>query len=265
MLSADCFFALGSSHRVCQDYAVASPQGDYVILSDGCSSVPDTDIGARLLVKAAQAYIGLENSQALLAHAVARAEACTRALGLSRSCLAATLLVARKQENVIQTLVAGDGVIMARRRQDGAIFIYAYTCEPNAPFYLYYTLDDELRDLHRGRFGDARKGMFTHYSDAKTSTREWTESSDFTVGPSFPLADFDLTALVSDGAASVSSSCGPVPLEEIVREFVSFKTLKGEFVRRRLRRAFELFRQRGWTCFDDISVAVIADTRERCS
>ena len=49
-MAADVFYAIGSTHHVCQDFAVAN--GDFVILSDGCSSAKDSDWGARLLVKA---------------------------------------------------------------------------------------------------------------------------------------------------------------------------------------------------------------------
>ncbi|HYO91642.1 MAG TPA: hypothetical protein VEQ40_08400, partial [Pyrinomonadaceae bacterium] len=66
-MNADSAFLIGATHAVCQDYAVAGngtpderaavsnlQANPYVILSDGCSSSPDTDIGARLLVKAAE-------------------------------------------------------------------------------------------------------------------------------------------------------------------------------------------------------------------
>ena len=60
-MNADSVFNIGATHAVCQDYVIArsgettfgSPNaGPYIILSDGCSSSPDTDMGARLLVKA---------------------------------------------------------------------------------------------------------------------------------------------------------------------------------------------------------------------
>src|SRR5215510_2075397 len=49
-MNADATINIGATHSVCQDYVIV--RNDYVILSDGCSSSPDTDIGARLLVKA---------------------------------------------------------------------------------------------------------------------------------------------------------------------------------------------------------------------
>src|SRR6476659_1428102 len=49
-MNADATINIGATHALCQDYVIAKDR--HVILSDGCSSSPDTDIGARLLVKA---------------------------------------------------------------------------------------------------------------------------------------------------------------------------------------------------------------------
>ena len=53
-MNANCAINIGSTHALCQDYALARNDGPYVILSDGCSSSPDTDVGSRLLVKASE-------------------------------------------------------------------------------------------------------------------------------------------------------------------------------------------------------------------
>src|SRR5215208_7219869 len=55
-MNANSVFNIGATHAVCQDYVIARSRaphgGPYVVMSDGCSSSPDTDVGARLLVKA---------------------------------------------------------------------------------------------------------------------------------------------------------------------------------------------------------------------
>ena len=54
--NADAFFSIGKTHMVCEDYARAGTQQNglpYALVCDGCSSSPDTDIGARLLGMAA--------------------------------------------------------------------------------------------------------------------------------------------------------------------------------------------------------------------
>ena len=53
-MNADSAVNIGSTHSLCQDYVIARnpDRAPYVVLSDGCSSSNDTDIGARLLVRA---------------------------------------------------------------------------------------------------------------------------------------------------------------------------------------------------------------------
>ena len=54
MIHVDCAFRMGRTHLVCQDYAaVAAGEFPCVLLADGCSWSPDTDMGARLLVRSA--------------------------------------------------------------------------------------------------------------------------------------------------------------------------------------------------------------------
>jgi hypothetical protein len=49
----------------------------------------------------------------------------------------------------------------------------------------------------------------------------------------------------------------PVALAECVAELVAFKTARGAFVRRRLRRFLDDCAGRGWQLGDDLSVAAI--------
>src|SRR5437868_4207156 len=97
-MNSDCAFQIGAAHTVCQDYAVAhSGVPAYAILADGCSSSPDTDIGARLLVKAAQTVIDTlardfaQNPDAALSRyyvaAPAKANMLARCLRLEQECL----------------------------------------------------------------------------------------------------------------------------------------------------------------------------------
>ena len=50
-MKADAYFEIGATHLVCQDYALAFANNEYAyaIVSDGCTSSPNTDIGARLI------------------------------------------------------------------------------------------------------------------------------------------------------------------------------------------------------------------------
>ena len=46
-MTSDSFFAIGKAHTVCEDYArdgkIPDTERVFAIVSDGCSSSPDTD------------------------------------------------------------------------------------------------------------------------------------------------------------------------------------------------------------------------------
>src|SRR6185369_1284542 len=144
-MGADCFFRMGSRHHVCQDYARTGGYRGYTIaaLSDGCSSSPDTDFGARFLVQAfMQVPMATGDSVAMAASCMAAAS------GLPRSCLDATLLaVFESGIGVVHAIRAGDGVF-AYRDRDGTWFYDQVEFGNNAPAYLSYRLNRELMDRH---------------------------------------------------------------------------------------------------------------------
>ena len=60
MFVVDSHFVKGSSHLVCQDYSSSGFTFNgipYIIISDGCSTAKDSDVGARLLVRATEQAI----------------------------------------------------------------------------------------------------------------------------------------------------------------------------------------------------------------
>src|SRR5689334_13151177 len=125
-MNSDCGFCIGDTHVVCQDYATAhGGECAYAILADGCSSSPDTDIGARLLVKSAGAVLEAfahdfvqDTDRALgryYSAVLAKARAHAKRMELDRECLDATLLTLIASQSHWFAGVYGDGVLAARR------------------------------------------------------------------------------------------------------------------------------------------------------
>ena len=55
-MNADCYYEIGYSHTVCEDYALAGKINNdisFAIVCDGCSASPHVDVGARILTYAA--------------------------------------------------------------------------------------------------------------------------------------------------------------------------------------------------------------------
>jgi Protein phosphatase 2C len=183
-VNADSAFQIGSTHAVCQDYAVAgdcaaavsrgevtrASCGPYAILSDGCSSSPDTDTGARLLVKAAERLLReacgppADCLAALHAEAARRALSWAELLGLAPQSVDATLLTAHLCGDELIVGCSGDGVVCLQTT-DGALDVYSVSYPAGFPVYPAYAQQPaRLRALVEA--GRARKELTRLRADA---------------------------------------------------------------------------------------------------
>lgn len=257
-MEADCFFRMGSTHSVCQDYAATdvSTGGVCVAVSDGCSSAPDTDFGARFMVRAA-----LMEPEHLYASEILTAACRMRvAARLQRSSLQATLLVASCFDEFVRVCRAGDGVVVWRDR-DGTVSYEQVAYDNNTPAYLSYGLNDE----DTKQFLASVPGR-TVSSGTRTPDGYWWIKEDVREPAALSwevrnlrVSDVDLVLLFSDGIESFQASDGSVvPVETILDELLSIKNFKGQFLARRC--SSYLARTcgpRGWKHADDFSVAGI--------
>ena len=185
VFNSDSHFEIGSSHKVCEDFAIhgsmEDPNGDilhYGIVSDGCSSsmvqngirLPiNVDTGARLLAIIAKQAIKEslmtlkvldENlNNALRHHILSKMDIIARQIGLPIQAMDCTLLISIVYKNRYFSTVWGDGVVV----YDTNIFIFIKIIEfeSRAPFYLSYSLDDERKDLYKEKFGKQNKIVTT--------------------------------------------------------------------------------------------------------
>ena len=289
MVQADCAFRMGRSHLVCQDYAAAGA-GEIAcaLLADGCSSSPDTDIGARLLVRSAFAGIrclanalaqdssapdGEAGVQTALdryhREAVAAARQHGGALGLDCTALDATLLTVAAQGENWCAAVFGDGVIAAKNRA-GEIEVCVISYPGGYPFYPNYLLDAERRHALMQQKDSGRK--VERFQLAPDGSVE--EESGYECPADSPctyilgkIAEYEWVAALSDGVHSFYETAdgegalqanAPVPLSIVLRELLAFKTTKGQFAQRRLQRFLRDCERRGWQHYDDISIAALS-------
>lgn len=267
-MHSDGHFAIGSTHTVCQDWVRTgkTEQGQsFAIVCDGCSSSPDTDVGARLLALSAE--------QSLRNNFLAADEVTYQALGLAvqldlrPQCLDATLIVVASRNPAIKPGIAvsmwGDGVIAARRRDGGPPTVIQVEFPLGAPFYPNYLAFPE-RKAAFDALGTANSPVVTILSGTKPDALDF----DFNRADGLQMSfddDFDLVVAMSDGAATFRQ--GPdssvVPVLDVAREILAVKSPVGEFMLRRCRRFLEHdCKARGWRHLDDFSVAAVhADGR----
>lgn len=269
-MNSDAHFVIGTSHRVCEDYAIAGNcenRGPYAIVSDGCSSSSNTDIGARLLAHSAK--LAIERTQSFYSEGVIwQAAGVTNAVGLPHTCLDATLLAIYMNdvhgEQGCRIYAAGDGVLAARNRHEPDKWWVAsinFSCE--APGYLRYLLDkkwtQEFFDIDGGairtvEFSDFVDGELSP-SHSLTQDLRLMPVDRWSYSPTILTDVFDLVLVMSDGIRSIQDQSGnPMPLEETVSRLLRFKGLNGEFVTRRMNRFLRDLERDGYAPSDDLSI-----------
>jgi hypothetical protein len=290
-MNADSTFHIGASHAVCQDYSLAgeastpsaraegfeATQGErrpYVILSDGCSSSADTDIGARLLVKAAEQALGELGESQPCDPAQMHAEAARRALrwaellGLPPQAVDATLLTAQLDGEELVIGCSGDGVVCLQTRA-GALDVYSISYASNYPLYPAYAHQPaRLLALSCAGAGRISKEV-QHFRSASLEERLRPCGAFVRDSPTevfnVKAADYKYAAIFSDGVhsffdagrAEAGGKGSAVPLEEVLPGLISFKSTRGAFVGRRVKMFLRDCLHKGWRHADDLSMGAL--------
>lgn len=258
-MHADSHFIIGHDHTVCQDYAAHWRRKDGSVvaaMADGCSSAPDTDIGARLLVLAAKRnlFMGLESLEAPILEEVPAAPG---EGGLDWRAFRATLGVIVATPEGAQVRLWGDGVVLALRHS-GEVDAVVVNYDEGAPPYLSYKKSpDEVQAygelskqgahtmtfIERGQVAGARKG-----------TNPNLDSLDL----SYPTSTYKMVAVCSDGLLSVYGPSGAVPYLDVILQVGNILNTSGEFVVRKLRNGLPKYLKKiGAVHGDDVSMAAV--------
>lgn len=286
-MNADCSFRIGRDHAVCQDYGVArSGELSFAILADGCSSSPDTDLGARLLVRSAERVLPhcLHSVSAPLGdggrlgelvreyhrRAIEAAREQADGLGLDPRSLDATLLTLVAGQGQWLALLYGDGVLAVGWhgvRPEPAIQVEAVSFSGGYPDYPSYLVDAERRRAFE-RLPDNRRQVEGWLLTAKGSERGDRPAAGVQEGGCYVATgsaeQVDWLAVLTDGAGSFSAvdpqdrTAGRLPLAAVLPELLAFKSRTGVFVQRRVQRFLKECEARGRTHHDDLGVAAIA-------
>lgn len=251
----DAWFAIGDTHVVCEDFAVAGTtaggQG-FAIVCDGCSSSPQTDVGARLL--AAAARVPLAQGWLPGVEVVEQAAAAAALLRLPPCCLDATLLMALTDAEGCRVRVFGDGVVAARRR-DGELQVHRFEHPDGAPPYPSYTLDPERQQRWHQRCSPVLRehvgGPAPTLIEHRAAPQLYFSRDQF-VGLALGSDGLDAFVRVEKGVAT------PVPTTRVLERLLRIAEPRGRFLARRGRR----FLRREcppdrWRPTDDVSLAAI--------
>ena len=254
-MNANALFAIGKDHTICEDYAIAKVSNGfaYAIVSDGCSASDEVDFGARVLVMSAKnslMHSYIDNAKMFGDETIFDANKVYKIFPyLHPQALDATLLAMWVQDNRCTAYLYGDGVFIHKTGAE-VYFVHVHLTS-GAPDYLSYSLDSK-RKLAYDSMVDNKKIISTsHHGQLDGKPFEPFVITD-------NVREGDVIAVISDGINSFRKADNTaMPWQELIEEFVGYKTFEGEFVIRRLSAFKRKCMKEGITHSDDISIASI--------
>lgn len=285
----DSTFHIGQMHvqhvSPCEDFADTFVSKDrtraFLVVSDGCSTGGQTDIGARFIARRlyaqAQQLFGSDQSCTdMTPHEISGRD--LEFLALKPEDVFATALSCCVYQSGACAYVYGDGVV-AFVGTDGSLRLERLEWDKNTPFYpVYATAVGRKSGLDRSfaRIHEDNPHPFTQTTVTIRDGREvgriitpYTLEQGV-VGVRFRLEAKDLAitsaiALFSDGICQVGEQNGLVePLDWVkaVQECLAFKNTAGGFAKRRVRRAIQQWHTQGLAPQDDLSASVVLIERD---
>jgi len=274
-MNADSYFEIGSSHLICQDYALSGNYKDlwYGIVSDGCSSAEYSEIGAQILCHVTKNFLQLyydlffndtitaDYIAGLLANSIrAKADEVRKVYPISRDALQATLLLAVMTPTKVFIIAWGDGVIVVSGTS-GSVFVKEIDYpETNAPVYLMTDLDAYKKkfDLPEQQIKRIRNyNLWNHTEGAKQEILENVKLEDPFV-TSFPIIQGSLVFLSTDGLTQYQDqNKKPVDSSLIIPSVLDYPNYNGQFVKRTMNFMKRDLARKNWSHADDIGIATI--------
>ena len=281
LINTDSFLTKGTSHPICQDYCLAGIQSynkdgkntdlPYAIISDGCSSSPETDFGSRILSTVARRIIPNITEPNYLSMAglggiiISRSEEIIRNLGNSQS-LDATLYLMMIKNDLVHIYRWGDGYVIIKKKS-GEIRIHEIEYPSGFPYYLNYTFNQERLNIFGQKCKDFPIVLNSYTSESgnmadvikHSYTREFQCDIDRLL---VDLSSNDIQSILvcSDGLGAFVKKEPEKNLESVSPLYIAGKLIaikggKGKFLQRRCARMLDDLKSEYIQPMDDFSVA----------
>lgn len=244
-MEIDAFFNIGKDHKICDDYTIFGFEPyPFVLLSDGCSSNKFTDIGSRVLTSIAKKNLFSftpDNYIDYLSIVLEESRSILSLMGLDKSALNATLILIIEYQNKIYALLLGDGCLIYQTKDNINHYI-KHEYSDNFPFYLNY-LKADIKDTH----------SLEVIKDGIESIKPFKEIELY----EFNKSDLNWIVGSTDGIFSFSNGASLIDFDEMINSVSDFKSFKGEFIERKLKRITKNLNKEGFFNSDDWSLGGI--------
>ena len=270
IFSCDAITKTGKAHTKCDDSSLSFKDESYAwaIISDGCSSSQDSDIGSRLLVNICNIVIEKMktnfNSFSDQIYTESIKNLCREHVdflakyGISNTLFDATLgiIYANNITRNFEVSLIGDGTILAIKK-DGSYEWKQISFRDGAPYYLSYKLDEQRDERLKETYDMTRIIVNSDKRD------EFFTDINYTM--SFPMNKYHTVLLATDGIDTFHEMAKPedggglltLDSDLVRKEMTNFKSFNGNFIQRRVSR----FLQDGFiqrrNHLDDFSLAGI--------
>lgn len=244
-ISVDKYSTVGSEHLTNEDYiyVMKSNEESYLVLCDGCSASPLTDLGSRVIAHTLKRYLQdkqLSNKLStddLIRRSLNSAGNIVGQLNLSGRCLESTIILVTITDDVTNIFMYGDGVIITKTL-GGLIQITEVSYKYNAPLYPIYQLGERKLIEYFENYPDQRLYILNTLIEvngvryANTSEYPLSESNCGYKFTSFCLSNKDLDSLIisTDGIQSFNV----IDIKEIVDNVLDVKNFNGSFLERNM-------------------------------
>lgn len=260
----DSFEKIGHGKYVCQDYIIHNNSFSgipYTILSDGCSSSKNTDIGTRLLAYTARNIISCiyeedftfyESAYTFLGkEIISRATNIAAMLEIPDTCIFdATLIFSFKRGNDIYVWMYGDGYIIAGDKNSHYKLKVSF---PNsAPNYLSYYLHSRCMNEYKSRLNPEN---IKYIEDSKYRDI-CTVSADTPIVLRFNIINDPIVLIASDGLNSFvcPETRNGYSDDKLINEILDIKTINKNFLQIKMRKLLRNLSKQGTYNYDDISI-----------
>lgn len=270
LIGHDSHFSMGSTHDVCQDYAVSRCDDNRVIacVSDGCSSSPMSDIGSRLWCVSALRNF---SKGGCIHDLVSDSLRYFVGLGLSEMfplCMDATLGVIVQSGKTADIFLAGDGVIIERYK-DGSLFISNFQSEKigsgDAPAYPSYLFDFDRLDFYLDKVVSPRRLLYRSGYSEDLLVKKYVPDSFFW-HERRDLSKYSHIIICTDGIRSFfgGDMNNPVIIDynNVIEEMVENIGCGNAFVRRMVNILKRKSKKNGWRHYDDLGICGISISYE---
>ena len=269
----DTYSNKGYNHKICQDYVIHGIYPiKYVILSDGCSGSEHSDIGARILAHQAKNALSKYITELTNIHTppdevlyekigrwvIEESHVTAVQIGLNDSCLDATLILSFEICGSIFTYMYGDGIIIFKY-SNGTIGYHDISFPKTndiktAPYYLSYLLNANRRSDYKNSFPNYKIYNKVNISDNVQESIKIGYADPVVFSADYRIVTINIIS--SDGLKTLIdfNTKDRLDLKEVVTNILDFKSLKGEFIRKRVNKYIKTI-PKTIVNYDDLSLS----------